>query len=74
MDEFNKVQYFNQCVRNLGEQTQNFYVWRLCVEERLLAMVVTKIIMPKGSNHSTLNEGDLAVIYCIQNGMVIDWT
>ena len=29
MDEFNKVQYFNQCVRNQGEQTQNFQVGRL---------------------------------------------
>jgi len=29
------------------------------MEERLLAMVVTKIIMPRGSNHVTLNEGDL---------------
>jgi len=46
MDEFTKVQYFNQCVRNQGEKTKNFHVGRLCVEERLLAMVVTKIIMP----------------------------
>jgi len=55
VDEFNKVQYFNQCVRNQGEQTRNFHVGRLRVEERLLAMVVTKIIMPRGSNHATLN-------------------
>ena len=74
VNEFNKVQYFNQCVRNQGEQTRNFYVERLRVEERLLAMVVTKIIMPRGSNHSTLNEGDLVVMYCIQNGVVVDWT
>jgi len=44
------------------------------VEERLLAMVVTKNIMPRESNHSTLNEGDLVVMYFIQNGMVVDWT
>ena len=50
VDEFNKVQYFNQCVRNQGEQTRNFHMGRLCVEEMLLAMVVTKIIMPRGSN------------------------
>jgi len=35
------------------------------VEERLLAMEVTKIIMPRGRNHATLNEGDLVVMYCI---------
>ena len=40
----------------------------------MLAMVVTKIIMPRGSNHATLNEGDLVVMYCIQNGMMMDWT
>jgi len=44
------------------------------VEERLLAMVVTKIIMPRGSNHATLNEGDLVVMYCIQIGVTVDWT
>jgi len=74
VDEFNKVQYFNQCVRNQGEQARNFHVGRLHMEERLLAMVVTKIIMPRGSNHSTLNEGVLMVMYCIQNGVMVDWT
>jgi len=61
-------------VCNQGEQTRNFHVGRLHVEEWLLAMVVTKIIIPRGSNHSTLNEGDLVGIYCIQNGVVVDWT
>jgi len=72
--EFNKVQYFNQCVHNQGEQTRNFHVGRLRVEKRLLAMVVTKIIMLRGSNHATLNEGDLVVMYCIKNGVIVDWT
>ena len=44
------------------------------MEERLLTMVVTKIIMPRGSNHATLNEGDMVVMYCIKNGVVVDWT
>jgi len=72
VDELKKVQYFNQCVRNQGEQTRNFHVERLRVEERLLAMVVKKIIIPRGSNHATLNEGDLVVMYCIQNGVMVD--
>jgi len=59
-------------VRNLGEQTINFHVGRLPVEERVLAVVVTKIIMPRGSNHATLNEGNLVVMYCIQNGVMVD--
>ena len=67
-------QCFNQCVRNQVEQATNFHVGMLRVEERLLAMVVTKIIMPRGINHATLNEGDLVVMYCIQNGVMMDWT
>ena len=74
VDEFNQVKYFNQGVCNQGQRTRNFHVGRLRVEERLLGMVVTKIIMPKRSNHSTLNEGDLVVMYCIQNGVVVYWT
>jgi len=57
-----------------SEQARNFHMGRLRVEERLLAMVVTKIIMPRGSNHATLNEGDLVVVYCIENGVMVDWT
>jgi len=37
-------------------------------------MVVIKIIMRRGRNHETLNEGDLVVMYCIQNGLIVDWT
>jgi len=74
VDEFNKVQYFNQGVHNQGEETRNFYMGRLRVEERLIVIVVTKIIMPRGINHATLNEGDLVVMYCIQDGVVVDWT
>jgi len=63
LDEFNKVQYFNQCVCNLGEQTPNFHVGKLHVDERSLAMIVTKIIIARGRDHSTLNEGDLVLMY-----------
>ena len=72
VDEFNKVQYFN-CVHNPSEQTHNFHVDRLRMEERLVAMMVTEIIMPRGNNHSSLNEGELVVMYCIQNEVVVHW-
>jgi len=45
VNEFNKVQYCNQCVRNQGGQTRYFHVGSLRMEERLLTIVVTKIIM-----------------------------
>ena len=43
------------------------------MDQRLLAMIVTKIIVPRGRNHSTLNEGDLILMYCIQNSIEVDW-
>jgi len=36
-------------------------------------MIITKITVPCGSNHSTLNEGDLIIIYCIQKNVQVDW-
>jgi len=42
------------------------------VSERLLAMIITKIIVPCGSNHSTLIEGDLILMYCIQYNVQVD--
>jgi len=36
-------------------------------------MIVTKILVPRGSNHSTLIEGDLILMYCIQNNIQVDW-
>jgi len=32
-------------------------------------MIVTNIMVPRGSNHLTLNEGDLVLMYCIQNNI-----
>ena len=72
--EFNKVQLFNQCVRNPREEIHNFHVGRLRVDERFFVMIVIKILMPRGNTHSTLNEGDWVLMYCIQNDMVVDWT
>jgi len=61
-------------VRNLGGQIHNFHVGRLQVDERLFTMVVTKIIVPRGTNQSTLNGGDMVLMYCIKNGVIVDWT
>jgi len=71
--EFNKVQYYGQCLRNPAAEIKHFHVGGLKVDQRLLAMIVTKIIVPRGSNHSTLNEGDLILMYCIQHNIQVDW-
>ena len=59
-------------MRNPVAEIKNFHVGGLKVDQRLLAMIVTKIIVPRGSNHSTLNEGDLILMYCIQNNIQVD--
>ena len=73
VQEFNKVQYYGQCLRNPTVEIKHFHVGGLNVDQMLLAMIVTKIIVPRGSNHSTLNEKDLILMYCIQHNMQVDW-
>jgi len=71
--EFNKMQYYGQCLRNPTTEIKHFHVGDFKVDQRLLALIVTKIIVPRGSNHSTLSEGDLILMYCIQNNIQVDW-
>jgi len=71
--EFNKMQYYGQCLRNPIVEIKHFHVGGLKVDQRLLGMIVTKILVPRGSNHSTLNEGDLILMYCIQHNIQVDW-
>jgi len=71
--EFNKMQYYGQCLRNPAAEIKHFYVGGLKVDQRMLGMIATKILVPCGSNHSTLNEGDLILMYCIQNNIQVDW-
>jgi len=71
--EFNKMQYYGQCLRNPVAEIKHFHVGGLKVDQRLLPMIVTKIIVPHGSNHSTLNEGDLILMYCIQSSIQVGW-
>jgi len=71
--EFNKMQYYGQCLRNPIAEIKHFHVGGLKVDQRLLGMIVTKILVPRGSNHSTLNEGDLILMYYIQHNIQVDW-
>ena len=54
-------------------EIKHFHVGGLKVDQRLFAMIITKIIVPHGSNHSTLNEGDLILMYYIQHNVLVDW-
>jgi len=44
----------------------------LKLDERLVAFIVSWILKPRGSNHSTLSEEDLLLIYCIMNKVKIN--
>jgi len=57
--EFKKVQYYGHCLRRPRGEIKSFHVGGIKVDERLLAMIVTKIKVPRRNNHSTLNEGDM---------------
>jgi len=73
VQEFKKVQYYEQCLRNPVVEIKHFHVGGLKVDQRLLAMTITKIIVPHGSNHSTLYEGVLIPMYCIQHNVQVDF-
>jgi len=73
VSEFNKVQYYGQCLRNPIAKIKHFHVGGLKVDQRLLTMIVRKIIVPRGNNHSTLNEGDLILMYYIQDNIQVEW-
>ena len=60
-------------MRNPVAEIKHFHIGGLNVDQRLLAMIVTKIIVPRGSNHSTLNEGDLILMSYIQHNVQMDW-
>jgi len=59
-------------MRNPAAKIKHFHVSGLKVDQRLLGMIVTKILVRRGSNHSRLNEGDLILMYCIQHNIQVD--
>ena len=73
VEEFNKMQFYKSCLKNPLSQVRNFSVGGLKLDERLIAFIVSWIITPRGSNHSTLSEEDLLLIYCIMNKVKINW-
>jgi len=45
----------------------------LKLNERLIALIVTWMLTPRGRNHSVLSEEDLVYMYCIMNKVKINW-
>ena len=73
VEEFNKMQFYKGCLKNPQSKVKNFSVGGLKLEDRLIAFIVSWILTPRGSNHSTLSEEDLLLIYCIMNKVKINW-
>jgi len=73
VENLNKVQYYRSCLKNPQTQIRTYSVGGLKLNERLLALIVTWILTPRGSNHSVLTEEDLVYIYFIMNKVKINW-
>ena len=73
VEDFNKIQFYKGCLKDPHSKVRNFSVGGLKLDERLITFIVSWIITPRGSNHSTLSEEDLLLIYCIMNKVKINW-
>jgi len=73
VEEFNKMQFCKGCLKNPLSKVRNLYVGGLKLDEKLIAFIVSWIITPRGSNHSTLSEEYFLLIYCIMNKVKINW-
>jgi len=60
-------------MKNQHAQVRTCSVGGLKLDERLLALIVTWILTPKGSNHSVLTKEDLVYIFCIMKKIKINW-
>jgi len=73
VEDFNKIQYYKSCLKNPHAQVRTCFVGGLKLNERLLALIVTWILTPRGINHSVLIEENLVYIYCIMSKVKINW-
>ena len=71
-EDFNKIQYYKSFFKNPHAQVRTCSVGRLELNERLLALIVTWILTPRGSNHFVLTEEDLVYIYCLMSKVKIN--
>ena len=67
------MQFYKNCLKNPLSKIRNFSVRRLKLDERLITFIVSWIITPRESNHFTVSEEDLLLIYCIMNKVKINW-
>jgi len=73
IQEFNKIQYYRSCVRNPSQSFNRFHVGNLNLAPRLIAYIIAWQLIPRGTNHAILHEGDLILLYCIMNLIKVNW-
>jgi len=73
VEDLNKIEYYKSCLNNQHAQVRTCSVGGLKFDERLLALIVTWILTPRGSNHSVLTEEDLVYIFCIMKKIKVNW-
>jgi len=70
---FNKMQFYRSCVRNPTQPVARFHAGNLTIIPRLLAYIIAWQLTPRGSNHATLHEEDLILLYCMMNQLKVNW-
>jgi len=73
VEEFNKMQFYKSFLKNPLSKVRNFSVGGLKLDEKLIAFIISWMVTPRGSNHSTLSEEDLVLIFCIMNKVKLNW-
>ena len=73
IQEFNKLQYYKSCMRNLTESISRFHAGHLNLTPRIVAYIIAWQLIPRGTNHAVLHEEDLILLYCIMNKVKVNW-
>ena len=60
------MKVYKNCLKNPLSKVRNFFVGGF-------AFIVSWIVTPRGSSHSTLSEDDLLLIYYIMNKVKLNW-
>jgi len=73
LDDYNKVFFYNSCLRNPQAMERGFQVGGLSLNPRILTFIIVWILTPCGHNHVVLHEEDLILMFCIMNRLKVNW-
>ena len=73
VEDFNKIQYYKSCLKNQHAKVRTCSVGGLKLDERLVDLIVTWTLTPRGSNPSVITKEDLVYIFCIMKKIKINW-